>query len=114
MYKVLASTPWAAAGEACLCVFLNYCMVLKRSQYVHNHIVRWGKHITYTSSSRALVLVQCGHSMVGVPFLAGLWMPCNWGLFWKGTQKPHLMREDPQFSVGTGGQTSCVLTVVSA
>lgn len=81
MYKALAFTHRATAWEACLCVFLNYCMVFKRSQYVHNRIVRWRKHITYTSSSRALVLVQCGHGMAGVRFFVGLWVPYNWGLF---------------------------------
>lgn len=58
-------------------------MVFKRSQYVHNHIMLsgGGKHITYTSSSGALVLVWCGHSVTGMLFLTGLWKLCNWGLF---------------------------------
>lgn len=75
-----------------------------------------GKHITYTSSSGALVLVWCGRSVTGMLFLTGLWELCNWGLFCisEGDPEPHPMREDPQFSVGTGGQASCVLTVVGA
>lgn len=69
-------------GKICL-VFFSYCMVFKRSQYVHNHIMLsgGGKHITYTSSSGALVLVWCGHSVTGMLFLTGLCELCNWGLF---------------------------------
>lgn len=94
----------------------NYCVLFTRSQCVHAHAVRRGRHITYTNRPGALVLVQCGHSVAGVLFLVGWWVLCDWGLFCipEGTQKSHPRREDPWLSVGTRGQTSCVGTALGA
>jgi hypothetical protein len=108
--------PQRCCGGKLVFVFVNYCMLFKRSQYVRNHIVRWRTHITYTSSSGPLCCYSMDRVWQACPFLltCGCYVTGASSVYQRGTQKPHPMREDSRFSLGTKGQASGVLTVVDA
>lgn len=88
-------SPALVGGKACLHVFkiTAWC---SEEPNMFVTILSGGKNTSPTQQLGPCA-DKCGLSVAGIPFPAGLWVLCDWGIFCipEGTQKPHLRRRDP-------------------